>query len=195
MILKRLDKFNDLIKNCKCTTNIDDIFEVNKAFCLAKEYLELTRKLDGIVYIIGNNQVASKISTELIKTLNISSSSLLDLNLIMSFTCEYGYENSYTKPLNVLLRENDLLIAMSNSGQSPNVLNAAYFARKKNIKILTLSGGAYYNQLRQIGDLNFWFDSKDYILIEMSYSFILHTIISEYQKIGQKESLNKILNA
>lgn len=187
MFLERLDKFNDLIKNCKSTTNIDNLMDIENALCLAKEFLENTKKLDGVVYIIGNNQVASKISTELMKTLNISCSSLLDLNLLMSFTCEYGYENSYTKPLNVLLRENDLLIAMSNSGQSPNVLNAAYFGRKKNIKILTLSGGAFYNQLRQIGDLNFWFDSKDYILIEMSYSFILHTIISEYKQIKPKE--------
>jgi len=187
MIFERLEKFNEIIKKCKTTTNIDDLLEINKAFCLAKEYFETTREKEGIVYIIGNNQVASKISTELIKNLKICSSSLIDLNLLMSFTCEYGYENSYTKPLNVLLKENDLLIAMSNSGQSPNVLNAAYFARRKNIKILTMSGGAYYNQLRQIGDLNFWFDSSDYILIEMSYSFILHTIISEYQQIKQKE--------
>lgn len=187
MILDKLEKFNELIKNCKCSSNIDDVIQIEKAFCVVNEYLELTKKQEGVVYIIGNNQVASKMSTELIKTLNIASSSLLDLNLLMSFTCEYGYENSYTKPLNVLLKENDLLIAMSNSGQSPNVLNAAYFARKKNIKILTLSGGAYFNQLRQIGDLNFWFDSKDYMLIEMSYSFILHTIISEFQNIKANE--------
>lgn len=191
MIFERLEKFNQIIKKCQFTTNIDGIMEVTHAFSLAKEYLESTRDLDGVVYIIGNNQVASKISTELIKNLNISSSSLLDLNLLMSFTCEYGYENSYTKPLNVLLRENDLLIAMSNSGQSPNVLNATYFARKKNVKIITLTGGAYFNQLRQIGDLNFWFDSSDYNLIEMSYSFILNTLISEYKQICQKEIVVK----
>lgn len=187
MILERLEKFNQIVKNCGCTTNIDDRLEIDEAFCLVKECLEATRKLHGIVYIIGNNQVASKISTELIKNLSISSSSLLDINLLMSFTCEYGYENSYTKPLNVLLRENDLLIAMSNSGQSPNVLNAAYFGRRKNIKIITLTGGSYYNQLRQIGDLNFWIDSTDYILIEMAYAFILNTIIGEYDKIESKE--------
>jgi D-sedoheptulose 7-phosphate isomerase len=194
MLFERLEKFNQIIKKCESTTSINDRMEIDGAFSLAKEYLETTKKLDGVVYIIGNNQAASKISTELIKNLNISSSSLLDLNLLMSFTCEYGYENSYTKPLNVLLRENDLLIAMSNSGQSPNVLNATYFARRKNIKIITMSGGTYYNQLRQIGDLNFWFNSTDYILIEMSYSFILNTIISEYQRIGQKESCYKISN-
>jgi len=191
MMLERLKNFNELIKSCECTTDSDKEIEISQSFYLTTELIENTKKNKGTIYIIGNNQVASQISTELIKNLNISASSLIDLNLFMSFSCDYGYENSYMKLLQVLLREEDLLITMSNTGQASNILNAVYLAKKKNVKIITLTGKPHFNPLKQIGDLNYWFNSSDSGLIEICYSFVLEIMLSKYAQMSQKGKILK----
>ena len=70
----------------------------------------------------------------------------------------------------------DALIAISSSGQSANIRNAAAEMRKLGGKVLTLSGFKGDNPLRALGHINFWVASTDYGMVEIGHQFMLHNL-------------------
>ena len=68
---------------------------------------------------------------------------------------------------------NDLIILISSSGKSQNILNAAQFACDNDNSIITFTGFERDNPLKAIGDINFWIDSKAYNIIEFTHMFLL----------------------
>src|SRR6185503_15029703 len=98
-------------------------------------------------------------------------------NLLTAIGNDCGYDQVFSLPLKKLMRPNDLLIAISSSGQSPSILNGATIAREKEAHVITFSGFKEDNPLRQMGDLNFWLDRVDYGLVETGHFFLLHTLV------------------
>jgi D-sedoheptulose 7-phosphate isomerase len=145
-----------------------------------KRVFELLTSRKGIVYIIGNGgsaAVASHFSAELIKTLKIPSQTLFDISLLTCLANDLGYVESFSYPLEKLLKPEDLLIAFSGSGSSPNILRAVNAARSHSCRVITFSGCKEDNPLRKVGDLNFWANSQEPGLIETIHFFLFHAII------------------
>jgi D-sedoheptulose 7-phosphate isomerase len=144
------------------------------------QMLAVVTKNRGLVYVIGNGGsagIASHFCTDLIKTLNVPASTLTDPGVMTCIGNDLGYEYVYSAPLQRNFRETDLLVAISSSGKSPNILNAVAVAKEKRGKIMTLSGFKDDNPLRASGHLNFWVPSSDYGLVEMAHFFMLHTVV------------------
>jgi D-sedoheptulose 7-phosphate isomerase len=59
---------------------------------------------------------------------------------------------------------------------SKNIITACAQARKANMHIITLSGFNPDNDLRRVGDINFWVDSKAFGYLEILHGLILHWI-------------------
>ena len=102
--------------------------------------------------------------------------------MITCFSNDFGYDNWIVKSLKPHATKNDLLILISSSGMSKNIVNAAKFAKKKGIKIVTLSGFDKNNSLKKLGNINFWIDSKSYNIVEMSHHIILVSAIDFLKK-------------
>ena len=67
--------------------------------------------------------------------------SLTDNNaVITAIANDYGYENVFVKQLEALYSEGDLLVAISASGNSPNLLKAVNFVKKRNGPTIGLTG-------------------------------------------------------
>jgi D-sedoheptulose 7-phosphate isomerase len=97
-----------------------------------------------------------------------------------ALTClgnDYGYEHVFAKQIEFHGRPGDLLIAISSSGQSANILNATDAAREREINVLTLSGFDPANPLRRRGNLNFYVPSREYGFVEIGHQTLLHAII------------------
>jgi D-sedoheptulose 7-phosphate isomerase len=71
----------------------------------------------------------------------------------------------------------DLLVAMSSSGRSPNILEAVRAARERSMTVMTLSGFGADNPLRHEGDLNFYVPSREYGFVELSHNAIIHLFL------------------
>ena len=83
---------------------------------------------------------------------------------------------------------NDVLILISSSGKSPNMINACQAAKRNQmLKIITFSGHDKNNPLSKLGDLNFWVDSKAYNFVENIHQVWLLTIVDLI--IGKREYL------
>lgn len=179
MFSQRFKELDAVVANCTYTSRQKALSET-EALNQAIQLIQNAASNNGIVYVIGNGGsagIASHFSNDLMKALKIPSQTLYDSNLLTCLANDLGYENIFSYPLHKLLRANDLLVAISSSGKSPNILNGVEAARQKGTPVITLSGFLPNNPLSQMGELNFWIDRSDYGLVETAHFFLLHTII------------------
>jgi D-sedoheptulose 7-phosphate isomerase len=166
-------------------TSMDGALTPDMAIDRAHEFLRQAKHHGGIVYVIGNGGsagIASHFSNDLMKSMQVPSQTLYDSNIMTCLANDIGYENVFSYSLQRLLKPHDLLVAISSSGKSPNILNGVYVARARRTPVVTLSGFAEANPLRSLGQLNFWIDRKDYGLVESAHFFLLHTIVDLWNK-------------
>ncbi len=184
MFSKRFQELSLAVSNGAYTSQGRNVVE-DEAMSLVSKMLSETVSQKGIVYVIGNGGsagIASHFSNDLMKALQIPSQTLYDSNLMTCLANDIGYENVFSYPLEKLLKPNDLLVAISSSGKSPNIIKAAHVALNRDTPLVTLSGFQVNNPLRQLGHVNYWIDRCDYGLVEMAHFFFLHTIIDLWNK-------------
>lgn len=186
----RFEELRACVQSCSYTS-LKGSLTAAEALKQAHDLIRKTRQNGGIVYVIGNGGsagIASHFSNDLMKALQVPSQTFYDSNLLTCLANDIGYQNIFSYPLEQLLKSHDLLVAISSSGKSPNILNAAETARAHNASLMTLSGFNASNPLRSMGNLNFWIDRKDYGLVETAHFFLLHTMIDCWNKQVSDES-------
>jgi D-sedoheptulose 7-phosphate isomerase len=90
---------------------------------------------------------------------------------------DLGYENVFARQIEWHGRAGDVLIAISSSGKSPNILNGVQAARSQGGTIVTFSGFREDNPLRKAGDVNFYVRAMEYGFVEVAHQAILHAIL------------------
>ena len=154
-----------------------------------KNTLVQAKKNNAKIMIFGNGgsaAIASHVSVDLTKNANIRSVNFNEADLITCFSNDYGYERWIEKAIDFYADDKDVLILISSSGKSPNMINACKAARNKTMsKIITFSGHDKNNPLSKLGDINFWIDSKAYNFIENTHQVWLLTIVDLI--IGKRE--------
>ncbi len=131
--------------------------------------------------IVGNGgsaAIASHFAVDLTKNAKTRCINFNESDLITCFANDYGYEHWVERAIDFYGDKGDVLIAISSSGSSKNILNGCKEAKKKNFsKIITLSGMNTDNPLRKLGDINLWANSKGYNLIENVHQFWLLAVV------------------
>jgi D-sedoheptulose 7-phosphate isomerase len=125
----------------------------------------------------GSAAIASHMATDYSKNGDIRSLALNDTSMITCLGNDLGYEHVFARQIELHARAGDLLIAISSSGRSPNILKAVAAARAAKCGILTFSGFARDNPLRSQGDINFYIASDRYGFVEISHLTICHAIL------------------
>ena len=165
---------SDLLLNIE-----DNLF--NKSINMIKN----TDKKKGKVYIVGNGgsaSIASHVSVDFAKVARINSSTFNNANLITCFANDYGHDNWVAEAIKAYTNKNDMMILISSSGTSKNIVNAAKYCKKNSIKLITLSGFKKNNPLSKYGDINFHVNSNQYNFIEMSHHIILVYLVDIFAK-------------
>lgn len=86
---------------------------------------------------------------------------------------DFGYAAVFQKPIEMFAEPGDILVAISSSGQSANIINGVAAARAKGCHIISLSGFLADNPLRQLGDFNFYVPSNRYGYVELAHSVLI----------------------
>ena len=183
MLKNYLDQFNLIIENVIVTTDKSESLSFDTAISLINKQLDAVKTQEKTIYLIGNggsSGIVSHASVDLLNTCKLKAVALTDNSQLTCFANDYGYENVYAKPLETLLSTEDMLIALSSSGNSRNILNACRIAEKKETFTITLSGFSENNLLRQIGNINFWLKSGSYGMVEIGHALLLHVISDDY---------------
>ena len=153
--------------------------QINGHLVELKKSLELMQKNGFKAMAMGNGasaSISSHISTDLSKGAGIRTINFNDSNLITALSNDYGYENWMGKAIEMYGESGDIVVLVSSSGRSKNVLKAGAIAKEMKIKIVTFSGFEIDNPLKKLGDLNFWVDSKAYNIIENMHMIWLTSV-------------------
>lgn len=134
------------------------------------------------VMLVGNGgsaSIASHIATDLLKNVSISALAFNDASLLTCLSNDLGYEQVFSRPIEMLAKKNDVVFCISSSGSSQNILNAAGAAKKSGCSIVTLSGFGADNPLRKMGDVNFYVPSRSYGDVEIAHMAICHAVVDQ----------------
>ena len=175
-----LNDFSDLLKPN------DELIE---KLIQVRDLLLEVNKNNKKILIFGNGgsaAIASHFSVDLTKNAGVRCLNFNEADLITCFANDYGFEHWVEKAIDFYGDEGDLLIVISSSGRSQNMLNGVKAARNGNFKsVVTLSGFAEDNPLNQLGDINLWLDSKAYNFVENIHQIWLLIIVDLL--IGKRE--------
>ena len=151
-----------------------------------KDLLKIVQILKSIkknkkkVIIVGNGgsaAMASHVSVDLTKMCKIRSINFNEADLLTCFSNDYGYENWVQKALDSYADPGDLLICISSSGKSKNMIKGVKFANKMGCKVITLTGFSKKNKVKDAGIVNLWVNSRNYNIVEMTHHIWLLVLV------------------
>jgi D-sedoheptulose 7-phosphate isomerase len=125
----------------------------------------------------GSAGIASHLAIDFSKNGGLRSLTFNDPAALTCLGNDLGYENVFAKQLDFHARPGDLLIAISSSGRSPNILGAVKLARTRDCKVATFSGFAAENELRRTGDINFYVGAFEYGFVEVAHLALCHAVL------------------
>ena len=153
--------------------NIDKLIQLYK-FC---EKIKKNKKKIIIVGNGGSAAIASHFSVDMTKNGKIRCINFNESDLLTCFANDYGYQNWVRQALKFYCDEDDLIILISSSGKSLNMINAAKSIDKKKNILITFTGFNGNNLLSKYGRINFTVNSKNYNIIENIHQYWLLNIV------------------
>jgi len=132
------------------------------------------------IIIVGNGgsaAISSHVTIDLTKAANIRAINFNEASLLTCLSNDYGYEHWVEKAIEFYADKGDLVILVSSSGQSKNMLNGVIKAKKMNLSLVTLTGFKKENPLKKTGDVNLWVDSSNYNIVETAHQTWLLSVV------------------
>jgi len=132
------------------------------------------------IYFVGNGGsagIASHMAIDWMKNGGFAATCFNDGASLTCLANDLGFEQVFALPLSRQARPGDLLIAISSSGKSANILAAVAAARSAGAKVMTLSGFTPENPLRRTGDMNFFIPDRLYGFVELAHLCICHAVL------------------
>ncbi len=156
------------------------------AFLKFSKILKSYEKKNNIVHVFGNGgsaSIASHFSMDITNNTNIKCLNYNDASLITCYSNDFGFNNWISRAIEKYGKKNDLLVVISSSGKSKNMINGIKTSRKKKFSnVITLTGFNKNNPVKKAGDLNFWLNSKEYNIVENIHQFWLLMIVDLIKK-------------
>lgn len=179
----RIAQFGTIIGACTIRDRNGGDLGLEDGVLAAARELARVRDNNGAVYVIGNGGsagIASHVITDFVNVAKLRAYTLHDPSLMTCMANDYGYENAFARLLKQMAKPGDALVAISSSGRSANIRNAAAQMTQSGGSVITLSGFAADNPLRALGDVNIWLDSTDYGFVEIGHQFVLHNVADRF---------------
>lgn len=170
----------DAISRCAATNRVGVGMPLETAIDTIAELARKTQDSGNKLMFVGNGGSAGIASHAAIDFSKNGGMPAMAFNDPLALTClanDYGYEHAFAKQIEFHGRKGDLLVAISSSGRSANILNSVAAARVVGANVLTLSGFTPDNPLRRLGDINLFVDSREYGFVEISHLALIHAAL------------------
>ncbi len=132
------------------------------------------------VIFIGNGgsaSIASHQAIDFFKNGGMRAIAFNDSSLLTCLSNDFGYQYVFEKPIEMFADKGDVLVAISSSGKSENILRGADAAKNKGCHVITMSGFKSDNPLRSKGELNFYVPSDSYGYVEITHLTLCHCMV------------------
>lgn len=161
-----LDEYFELYRRALLTGDVRE-----KLIQLKEHFLKSHQAGKKIIFIGngGSAALASHCAVDITKNAGVRCMNFNEADLITCFSNDFGYEKCFQKALEFYADPGDVIVLVSSSGRSSNILNAAEYARSKELFTVTFTGFSSDNPLASLGQLNFCVPSRAYNVIEMTH--------------------------
>ena len=137
--------------------------------------------------IVGNGgsaSIASHFSIDFNNVIKKPCLNFSDSSMLTCFSNDYGYENWISKVIEIYGQKGDILISISSSGESQNIINGINMAKKKGILNISFTGFQNGNTVAKKSDISIWVKSNNYNIVESVHLISLLSIIEKYKNIN-----------
>lgn len=151
---------------------------------------EQVRTSGATQYFVGNGAsaaFASHMALDWTKNGKVPSQALSDHVLMTAIANDLGADEIFSAPLSWHATLGDLLIAISSSGNSPNIVRAINEARSIGMTIVTITGLKHDNASRKLGDVNLFLPAHTYGIVESVHQVLLHVWLDMFMGIKEWE--------
>ena len=146
----------------------------------AMERAQLTHDAGKKLMFIGNggsSTVASHMAEDYTKAGGIRAMAFNDPAFLTCLGNDLGFDQIFAKQIEMFAQPGDMLVAISSSGNSQNILNGVFAAQKRGCWVMTLSGFTPDNLLRNLGDINVYVPSSEYGFVEIAHLAVCHAML------------------
>jgi D-sedoheptulose 7-phosphate isomerase len=175
-----LRTFVNVLRGVEATSRDGGPLSVDDGIARALDLLRAIPKSTNKVMFVGNGGsagIAGHMAIDFTKNGGVRALTFNDASSLTCLANDLGYENVFAKQVEMQGVPGDILIAISSSGESKNILRAVDAAGAAGCHVVTLSGFSKTNTLRRAGTLNFYVDSAVYGFVETAHQIILHAIL------------------
>ena len=171
--------FSRLLERVEITADEGALVPIDEGIGSVVELILSLKDRSGKALLIGNGGSAAIVShmhNDLCKSVGVRAIVFNETPLLTAVANDHGYPAVFHRAVELWADRHDVLIAVSSSGESENIVKAATLAREKGCRLVTLTGFRPANRLRQLGHLNVYVPASTYGYVEMAHSLIAHCV-------------------
>ena len=177
VISKYLQKLSDLMMTTAVTDRFGSPLSLDEGADKAVEKILSVGTHSRKIMLVGNggsSSVVSHVQNDLCKAVGVRAIVFTEQPLLTALGNDLGYGSVYEWPTELWAEPGDLMIAVSSSGKSENILRAVHSSTGKGCDLITFSGFDAENPLRSLGALNFHVGSHVYGFVETAHAALTH---------------------
>jgi D-sedoheptulose 7-phosphate isomerase len=156
-------------------------------FQTIKDIIKNIRETRNKIYFFGNGAsaaFANHMALDFSKNGKILARSLSDSAMLTALANDYSYENAMLEYLKIEgVTKEDLVITISSSGNSPNIVSVLNYCKQNNITSLALSGLKNDNNSILLASYSIYVPMKTYGMVECIHQIFLHLILDESMEV------------
>lgn len=172
--------FSEVMSATRVLDSAGEEIGLNEGVERSCEFMTKAGSAGRKVVLIGNGGsagIASHMAVDIWKNGGIRATAFNDSSLLTCIGNDFGYKHVFEKPMEMFAEQGDLLIAISSSGSSENILLGVDAARNKGMSVITFSGFEGDNPLSAKGDVNFYTPCRAYGPVEVLHQLLCHCIL------------------
>jgi D-sedoheptulose 7-phosphate isomerase len=176
-LIAYLNRLNESLLSTKASDRDGDSLPAEEASSQSVAHMRAAGESGGKILLVGNGgsaAIASHMQNDLSKAGKIKALVFTEQPLLTAYSNDDGYETAYESMAKLWAGPNDVLVAISSSGKSENILRTCRVVEAVGGRIITLSGFTPGNPLRSIGDVNFYVESDSYGIVETAHGALGH---------------------
>ncbi len=172
------------IKNVIVTDQAGNAMLIQEAIDLWSERVKTVRdKKKGLLFFCGNGAsatMAEHMSHDWFQNAEVNTATCAETAHITAISNDISFEEVFSYRINRILSDRDILVTISSSGNSPNIVKALEAGKRKGAYCITFSGKSADNKSRGMGDINFYVPLYTYGLVESAHAVILHAALDYF---------------
>jgi D-sedoheptulose 7-phosphate isomerase len=180
---KYRDALTHALADVECTDNNGNTLDPQTAIDRLSTLSRSTAESGNRQFLCGNGAsaaFASHMASDWTKNARVPTFCFSDHAILTAAVNDVGPDAMFAVPLRGYASRGDLLVTISSSGNSPNIIAALQEAGNIGLARVTLSGLKPDNASRRMGDINLYVPAKSYGIVECAHQVLLHAWIDAF---------------